>query len=64
MEFRLAVQEQIEANASPAYAPAPPQQTAKEDRYATLLRLSELKEKGALTDEEFKSEKAKILASK
>jgi hypothetical protein len=60
----LAVQEQIEANASLSYRADPlQQQPAKEDRYSTLLRLNELKEKGALTDEEFKREKAKVLAS-
>lgn len=64
MEFRLAVQEQIEANASSTYATSSlQQQPAKEDRYATLLKLNELKEKGALTDEEFKREKAKVLES-
>jgi uncharacterized membrane protein YdbT with pleckstrin-like domain len=64
MEFRLAVQEQIEANAGPGYAGAPlQQQPAREDRYSTLLRLNELKEKGALTAEEFDREKARILAA-
>jgi uncharacterized membrane protein YdbT with pleckstrin-like domain len=64
MEFRLAVQEQIEANANPGYATAPlQQQPAKEDRYAMLLRLNELKEKGVLTDEEFGKEKTRILQS-
>jgi uncharacterized membrane protein YdbT with pleckstrin-like domain len=64
LAFRLAVQEQIEANASLSYRADPQQQQpAKEDRYSTLLRLNELKEKGALTDEEFKREKAKVLAS-
>jgi uncharacterized membrane protein YdbT with pleckstrin-like domain len=62
MAFRLAVQEQIERNANPANPPAPVQKAAKEDRYSALLRLNELREKGILTDEEFKREKASILS--
>jgi membrane protein YdbS with pleckstrin-like domain len=61
LAFRLAVQEQIER--CMAYPTAPQQQPAKDDRYTALLRLNELKEKGILTDQEFSSEKARILAS-
>lgn len=62
MRFRLAVQEQIEQlsaalNPAGAHPPLPP----KNDPYATLLQLHELKEKGILTEEEFKAEKRKIL---
>jgi Short C-terminal domain len=34
-----------------------------EDKYATLTRLNELREKGALTKEEFEAEKKKVLES-
>jgi len=61
LAFRLAVQEQIEKCL--AYPTAPQQQPAKDDRYTALLKLNELKEKGVLTAEEFRSEKAKILGS-
>jgi membrane protein YdbS with pleckstrin-like domain len=62
LKFRMAVQEQIELNipqpnASVLQQPVPP----KNDPYAALLKLNELKEKGILTDEEFTNEKRKIL---
>jgi uncharacterized membrane protein YdbT with pleckstrin-like domain len=61
LAFRLAVQEQIEKCL--AYPTAPQQQPVKDDRYAALLKLNELKQKGILTDQEFSSEKARILSS-
>jgi uncharacterized membrane protein YdbT with pleckstrin-like domain len=67
MQFRLAVQEQIERNASAASITAPPILSSppaaliKNDPYDTLLKLNELKEKGILTEDEFKAEKRKIL---
>lgn len=50
---------------APAYAPppaAPPDQGAA-DRIAALKDLADLRAQGVLTDAEFASEKAKILAS-
>jgi uncharacterized membrane protein YdbT with pleckstrin-like domain len=64
MAFRLAVQEQIERNTNLASPSAPPQQqTSKDDPYTMLLKLNDLKEKGILTDEEYRKEKAKILGA-
>jgi uncharacterized membrane protein YdbT with pleckstrin-like domain len=63
MEFRLAVQEQIERSTNSASPPAPQPQAASTDPYAKLLKLNELKEKGVLTDDEFAREKAKVLGS-
>jgi uncharacterized membrane protein YdbT with pleckstrin-like domain len=55
MEFRLAVQEQIEkCLQGSAAAPAG-------GAYSDLLKLNELREKGALTDEEFAREKGRVL---
>jgi uncharacterized membrane protein YdbT with pleckstrin-like domain len=57
MEFRLAVQEQIEkCLQGAAAAPAP-----AGGAYSDLLKLNELREKGALTDEEFAREKGRVL---
>jgi membrane protein YdbS with pleckstrin-like domain len=57
MQFRLAVQEQIERSlAQPDGAAAP-----KSDPYSTLLKLNELRDKGIVTDEEFAREKKKLL---
>lgn len=51
---------------SPAQAPPPPAPTAgasgASDRIAMLQQLAQLHDSGALTDEEFAAEKAKILA--
>ena len=50
-----------------AAAPAPPppasatSAAAPEDRYETLRKLAELHASGVLTDDEFETEKAKIL---
>jgi uncharacterized membrane protein YdbT with pleckstrin-like domain len=56
LQFRLAVQEQIDRSLAVAAAPV-----AAPDPYASLLRLNELREKGAVTDEEFAREKKKLL---
>jgi hypothetical protein len=45
---------------APAAAPAP---TAGEDRYARLKELGELKAQGVLTEQEFQTEKARVLNS-
>ena len=51
------------AVASPATAPAPEAQAANaSDRIAQLQQLASLHTSGALTDEEFAAEKAKVLA--
>jgi len=56
LQFRLAVQEQIDrALAPPAAAAAPV------DRYESLQRLQSLRAQGALTDAEFEREKRRIL---
>jgi hypothetical protein len=46
---------------APAPAPAAPVADAAGDRIAQLTQLASLHDSGALTDEEFASEKAKIL---
>jgi putative oligomerization/nucleic acid binding protein len=46
----------VPASANAATAPAP-------DKFAQLKKLAELKEQGILTDEEFQSEKAKLLSN-
>ena len=53
-------QEQPQQPAAPAPAPAAP--AAGPDRVEQLKDLASLKEQGILTDEEFASEKARILA--
>jgi membrane protein YdbS with pleckstrin-like domain len=64
LKFRMAVQEQIELNIPQPNVPAPQQPLPPQnDPYTALLKLNELKEKGILTDEEFKNEKQKILGS-
>ncbi|MFC9833809.1 SHOCT domain-containing protein [Rhodococcus sp. NPDC127530] len=45
----------------PPAQPAPP--SGGTDRIATLKQLGELRDQGVLTEEEFNTEKAKILAS-
>lgn len=56
---RWAQQEQAEAPPSPAQAPP----AGGEDRMQQLKDLGALKEQGVLTEAEFASEKARILAS-
>jgi uncharacterized membrane protein YdbT with pleckstrin-like domain len=58
LEFRLAVQEQIDASLSRRDDAAP-----KSDAYSELLKLNELREKGILTDDEFAKEKRRILGA-
>jgi uncharacterized membrane protein YdbT with pleckstrin-like domain len=61
LQFRLAVQEQIDRSLSQRDGAAPPQPPGRGDSYAELLKLNELREKGVLTDEEFAREKRRIL---
>jgi membrane protein YdbS with pleckstrin-like domain len=65
LTFRRAVQEQIESYTRNAAAPAPsapaPSPPGPEDRYARLLKLDELKQKGILTEDEFQREKRRLL---
>jgi len=61
MRFRLAVQEQIDQSFGSANSNPGPGISGEADRYSALLKLNELKEKGALTAEEFESEKRKWL---
>jgi uncharacterized membrane protein YdbT with pleckstrin-like domain len=64
LKFRLAVQEQIEANALQANdgsARQTPASASRTDAYTALLRLNELKGKGGLTEEEFQAEKRNLL---
>lgn len=49
--------------AAPAPAPAPPAAAPADDRISQLRQLGELKASGVLTEEEFESEKARILGS-
>lgn len=51
-----------EAEPAPAYAPPPPAPPAP-DRITALKDLADLRTQGVLTDAEFESEKARILAS-
>jgi membrane protein YdbS with pleckstrin-like domain len=64
LDFRRAVQEQIElyTQRAPA-APAPAAADAPPDRYAELLKLDGLKQKGILSEEEFEREKRRVLGS-
>jgi len=47
---------------APAAQPASPFRPTSSDDAATLLRLAELRDKGAITDEEYATKKAEILA--
>jgi uncharacterized membrane protein YdbT with pleckstrin-like domain len=59
-DFRLAVQEQIEAHARSLAAPRDlPGKPV--DRYAELSRLDELRQRGVLTESEFQTEKRRLL---
>jgi membrane protein YdbS with pleckstrin-like domain len=59
LKFRLAVQEQIEGSLSRQDGAAA--QPRADGPYSELLKLNELREKGALTDEEFAAEKRRVL---
>jgi len=64
MRFRIAVLEQIEANAAPVQpSPAPSTDGVNRNPYDLLEKLSVLKERGIVTDEEFQREKRRILGS-
>ncbi len=57
--------QQQQAAAAPQQAeaaPAPAPEAPAEDRYEQLDKLGKLHDEGVLTDEEFASEKAKLLA--
>lgn len=56
-------EQQQQAAAAPAPAPAPPAPAASstDDKIEQLKQLADLKTQGILTDQEFASEKAKIL---
>jgi Short C-terminal domain len=57
-------QQYEQQQAQPVYAPAPaPAESAADDRINTLKQLGELHAQGILTDQEFATEKAKILSS-
>ena len=63
---RWQAQEQQQYDQQQQYAPPPPPAPAADpgvDRLTALKELGELKEQGILTEAEFQSEKAKILAS-
>jgi membrane protein YdbS with pleckstrin-like domain len=63
MKFRLAVQEEIERSlARQDGAASRPAAVPGGDPYSELLKLNELREKGALTNDEFAKEKGRILA--
>jgi Short C-terminal domain len=55
--------EQDSQEAPPQPAPAPVAAEPAEDRVQQLKDLADLKDQGVLTEEEFASEKARILAS-
>jgi membrane protein YdbS with pleckstrin-like domain len=61
--FRLAVQEQIEAHARSLAGPSREIPGKPLDRYAELSRLDELRQRGVLTEDEFQSEKRKLLGA-
>ncbi len=60
-----AYQQQQQAAAAQAQAPPPPapEGTSMDDKVSALQDLAKLKEQGILTEEEFASQKAKILGS-
>ena len=53
--------QQQQAAAAPAPAPAAPAASTTDDKIEQLKQLADLKTQGILTDQEFASEKAKIL---
>jgi membrane protein YdbS with pleckstrin-like domain len=59
--FRLTVLEQIEKSLGPRAAPATGAADALEDSYDALVKITALKDRGTLTEEEFQREKRKIL---
>jgi membrane protease subunit (stomatin/prohibitin family) len=56
-------QEQAQAEQAPAEQAAPASTGPSQDSMETLKQLGQLHEQGVLTDEEFASQKAKVLAS-
>jgi len=65
LAFRRAVQEQIELYTQKNSAPVPPipAEAVPTDRYAELLKLDGLKQKGILNEDEFQREKRRILGA-
>jgi len=62
---KAADQQAADAQQQAAAQQAPPQQAAPggEDRLAKIKELGQMRDQGLLTDEEFASEKARLLAS-
>jgi hypothetical protein len=60
---RWAQQQQPDPYAQQQYAQEPPPQYAPPDPITQLQQLADLRAQGALTDAEFESQKARILAS-
>ncbi len=56
-------QEAAEAQQAPVYQQAPPPAAEPQDKFAQLAELGKLHQAGVLTEEEFASEKAKVLNS-
>lgn len=52
----------VDGQSPPAYSSASPPQTTEADIFATLERLADLSRKGVLTDHEYQTKKAELLA--
>ena len=60
---KYAAQEQAAQEQAAQQQAAPPQANGGDDQIAQLERLAQLHQQGALTDEEFAGQKAKLLGS-